>query len=605
MTTPVYADNPHIDVELALAEARRQGATKATITLDAGKENITIADNRNGEACYIQGFNNKLHPSKGSPWQTEFRLREHITPHGLDAELVSNHPRGAARSEQLMALHHHSHQRLTPSGSHTVLLAEIKRPRPTAMVLPDGRSRQVRDLAHEYRRINRTINREPGTEVLDTYITITAVANQSNTTPADHAEIQATAATLALDYIKEQAARTEGYVWPSDDLADHLGSHNPQEPPMPKAPSVAEYNITTAHGGTKSITVLTPANAVLCDYDSVQKDLLDYAMSHHAPRKVKPVRTKDPTVPVIRLLSVQVTDLDGTVHNYPVQLWDGITQRGRYDNRPEPQGDRIPHSRVGTVQSIQLTMEIRKGENTPDVFTFNCDAYNDQDAQHHLLLITQDRSITREQLERIAYLHNPRTEDMHPDTRRALYMDAEDWRSKYLIDNLLHGPVEAAKSALQSIAATTEALSMSDTDTGTPQTIDALSPQGKVHITLNPVIRGSFDLPEPPVPFARMDPGAFVDAKALIVPTNDAPGAISAGHALRYSSYDGKLETFQPGLKDWRGRVHPLTATPAPCRSLEEIKAAADTVWVVAGSGPRHLVLVPAPQTPKPRADST
>ena len=109
-------------------------------------------------------------------------------------------------------------------------------------------------------------------------------------------------------------------------------------------------------------------------------------------------------------------------------------------------------------------------------------------------------------------------------------------------------------------------------------------------------------MPEPPVAFARMNPAALEAATALIVPTKEAPGGISTGHALRYSHYDGKLETFQPGLTGWEGRVHPLTVRPAECPNLDTIRNSPDTVWVVVGSGARHLVLAPAPD-PEPRSD--
>ena len=595
MTSRPYAQDPHIQIELALAEARRQGATKATVTFHEYDREATLSDNRNQDADHVQTFNTNIHPATGYQWQTESRLSSHIAPHGLSVEIVVLYPMSKSRSHQILAIGDKTlAQKDTPDGSHTVYLVDARHHTPV-LVLADGTTRTPRQY-ETAPSVMESAAREPGALIETKHHSVIAVAHNPGHRPMDQLLIDATASDLLLDHISQKARDSKGYVWSSPSVREQILEYHPQAT-LPQAPSTSEYRVHYPDGSEHRITGITPRNAVLCNYDSVQMDLLDYAVENHAPRDVKPVRTKDPDVPVIRLLEAKVENLDGTTNIYPCQPWDMKTQSGRYDNRPVPTGERLPHSRIERVKDIQLTMEIRqRHSHQSDIFTFRCDVYNDQDTKNHLLLLTQDSAVPPAMLHRFVFLHNPQPDENLPEeTRQALHTEIDELYEDYLTNNLLHGPQAAAQRALRSIAATTEALSMTNPQSGTAQTLQAFSPAGRVSITLNPLAPPGPGLPEPPVPFVQIDPSALPDATALIVPTSENPGAIRPGHALRYSDYDGKMETFQPEGTDWRKRVHPLTVTMAESRNTDTVRTSTDTAWVVAGVGAHHLVLAPTP----------
>ena len=349
-----------------------------------------------------------------------------------------------------------------------------------------------------------------------------------------------------------------------------------------------------ADGSSRMTTRITPANAVVCDYDTVQTDLLDYVVKKHAPRDVRPVRTQDPNVPAIRLLKATVEDLDGTVTEYPVNIWNMERQSGRHDGKPQPVGDHIHHSRIEKVKRIELTMEIsRRDSQDSDVFTFETDVYSDQDRNNHLLLITQDSTVSDTELENIAYLHNPQLpHDIPRKVRDALVESLSNTYQTYLVDRLRNGPEHATLSLLGRVAAALDALGLNDSQETTPATIDATSSSGKVRITLNPPRGTPFHMPNPPVNFIQADLQHLPDdATVLFLPTEEPPGAIRPGHVLIYSPYDGKLETFQPTDTDFTHRVHPFTIRPRNSQNLRTVRETPDTGWLVVGVAPTYLLL--------------
>ena len=243
-------------------------------------------------------------------------------------------------------------------------------------------------------------------------------------------------------------------------------------------------------------------------------------------------------------------------------------------------------------------MEIRRRDGSqPDVFTFETDVYADQDQIHHLLLVTENAAVSRQTLQDIAYLHSPRYDD--PDVpeqlRRAMDQSPDEWYNDWLLDTVYHGKRAAAQRMLQKIADNAEAMNMANSQTGANETLEARSEGGKVRITLNPGREQGFRMPEPPVSFVRVDPATLVGANALIVPTTENPGGIQPGHALQYSSYDGKLETFQPEGTHFTKRVHPLTVRPGESEALDSVIAQPSAAWVVVGRGAEYLVLAPMP----------
>ena len=602
MNEEPYAQNPHLEIQAALHEARRQGATEATLTFDNAARQATLEDNRNPGQTHRLTFSTNLHPANGYQWDTEQRLRNHVAPRGLSTTLLTRYDTGNGKPFSMPAIGDQNvlEQSLTPDGRHLVYLMTGRRYTQTILVSPNGTSRGIR-YNYDHPSYLETGSRKPGTEVTTVHMTSVAVAqhqdDQHEPGTAELTEIENTALSLAATHITRKAKTSQGHVWPSSSLRRRLSQQQPTSQPLPPEPSTSEYTQTDKTGQRRTSLTLTPDNAIICDYDDVQTDLLIYAVGKHAPRDLTPVRTKDPRVPTIRLIGATVENLDGTTTEYPVHLWDMNRQSGREDGKPTPTGYRLPHSRIGTVRNVHLTMEIRRKEaEQPDIFTFRTDVYADQDRQHHLLLATEDTTVSQEELENIAFLHSPRTDRMPQETRRAADRDMEECYNQYLIDTVHHGPQQATRTALRHIAAAAESLDMANPQTGTQDTVEALSPTGQVKIILNPPYAGQ---PlHPPVDFVKVETGSLMDAAARIVPTTESPGAIQPGHLLQYSTVDGKLETFQPAGTQWNQRVHPLTVRPAESESLNIIRAAAGTAWAVAALGPSHLVLVnvPAPE---------
>ena len=83
MTTQPYAEEPHLEIQRALAQARREGATNATITLDRPSKTATLEDNRNGQEPYSRTFNINTHPATISFSQLASEIREHPGPQDI------------------------------------------------------------------------------------------------------------------------------------------------------------------------------------------------------------------------------------------------------------------------------------------------------------------------------------------------------------------------------------------------------------------------------------------------------------------------------------------------------------------------------------------
>ena len=448
MSTQHYVEQPHLEIQRALAEARREGATKATITLDRPSNTATLQDNRYGEEPCTHTFNINTHPATVSFSQLASEIREHPAPEGMQTNLVSRHFKDQEYSQTLHPIAHLLLARgTTPDGRYRVSVTGRRRNFP-AFVGTDGASSTL-NFYFILQTIKETESREPGSPVtttgLGTVIEALHPGGGNHLDTEDLAVVTRAIAKLTADCIQEKEASSNGCVWPNRTLRDYISQHDPLERTMPQAPSVSEYHTLDEKGIRWMTTALTPTNAVFCDYDSVQTSLLTYAVREHAPRDVIPVSTQDPNVPAIRLLKAEVTNLDDTTTQYPVRLWDMQDRSGRYDHRAVPEGNRLSHSRVERVRNITLTMEIANaltGES--DVFEFDTDVYADQDERHHLLLLREGADVSLPVLQDIAYLHEPRYDD--PETCKkaketlALDQSTEEWYSQYLIDNLHAGP---------------------------------------------------------------------------------------------------------------------------------------------------------------------
>ena len=604
MSTQHYVEYPHLEIQRALVEARRQGATKATITMDHPSKTATLQDNPHGEEPCTHTFNINPHQTRRHFSETDSNIRDHPAPEGLETTLVSRYFESQEYSKILHSIDHLLLTRgTTPDGRYRISITGRRRNFPV-IVGDDGASNILNPFLFLHS-IKETDSREPGTPVQTTELGVIiqplhqGTGNRLGT--EDMVAVTKTIAKLTADHIQEREASSPGYVWPNRELREFIFQHDPLARTMPDAQSVSDYQTPGDQRVRWMTTCLTPKNAVFCDYDSVQSSLLNHAVRNHAPRNVIPVNTSDPNVHTIRLLKAEVENLDGTTTEYPVHLWHMQARSGRYDNHAVPSGKRLPHSRVERVKKVSLTMEIRQHQTREtDVFTFDTDVYADQDRKHHLLLVTQDASVSWQTLEDIAYLHSPRYDDLKITEATIQSMDEspDDWYTASLLDTVHHGPRAAARSMLQKIADNAEAMDMANPITGTGETLEARSTGGKIRVTLNPGRAQGFRMPDPPVGFVQADPGTLEAATALIVPTTGNPGGIQPGHVLRYSKYDGKLETFQPEGTHFSHRVHPLTVRPRESESLNAVRAQADTTWVVVGRGTDYLALAPMSKQP-------
>lgn len=603
MTPAEYATHPHLEIERALAQSKLDGAKSATVTLHQAERYATLEDDLGN----VRLFNTNIHPSQGHQHITWTSLRNHPAPAGMTVRLKNEMSDGHTWEHDLLKLDEaQDHTEITPTGEFRVTLMPATVQHPATRVKTDGTSAPLTNL-QGFLSIRHTKDRNPGTVVNDTYLAIVAHASSAAGDAPElsyHqiADIHATAALIARRLLQETAETNPGYTWPSDTLRNairHLPQGLNEDPPGTQEPSISEYRVETPDAPHRVRTAITPGNAVLCDYDSVQADTLQRAVAKHAPTDMVMVRTKDPSVPAIRLVAASVTDNQDRVQEYPVRLWPAEHQSGRYDGRPQPKGAHLPHSRVERVKSIRLTMEtIHRHSLETETFTFNTDAYTDQDLNHHLALITNDSELTAHELEELVYFHSPRNMPKGEEETEEYFSNPQTWFEQYSAQSVAEDPQRAAERTLQRAAQAIDLIDMANIQTGTRKTVTALSKSGNVKIILNPPEKAGFNIPEPRPGFLRADPAQTDPLTHLQVPTSESPGAIQPGHILVFSPHDGKLETTQPEDTPLMRRVHPLTVVPAQGPALDRIKTNPEGKWLVISRGYRTMTLAPWPQSP-------
>ena len=145
MNAQVYAETPHLEIQKALAEARRQGAANAAITFDNDRRQAILEDDRNGPEPHTQTFNTNIHPAAGFQWDTEQRLRNHIAPAGLKTNIVTHYGKNKTLSHTILSIGDNVlEERPTPDGQHHVQLVEGQKLTHTVLVTQDGTSYGVR-----------------------------------------------------------------------------------------------------------------------------------------------------------------------------------------------------------------------------------------------------------------------------------------------------------------------------------------------------------------------------------------------------------------------------------------------------------------------------
>ena len=468
----------------------------------------------------------------------------------------------------------------------------------TLILNPDGTSRGM-NTHHANLAIRHTADRNPGTEASTTWLSSIAEPlhqDQSGPTTSDIVQIFEIAVQTAAYLMATMAKDSSGHIWPNSQLAAEIADlalRYPDIPLPPKGPSISEYTVHPENGHNRAVEAITPPNAVVHHHLVAQSRSLTRSLRAHAPRDFLPVRSDDPTIPTLSLIEARVTALSGETEFYrPTGADPGFNRRGK----------RLSHSRVEWVSEISLKMQLTvpgEQDHEADVFTFNTDAFADRDHNHHLLLITQEAQLTFEDLRAIADLHEPNADELPEGTKEAFLSDPNEWYETCVITRLLHGPERAAQQALETLAAAADSLHLGNPSTGTLHTLSADSPSRRVRITLNPPPTAGFVLPSPSPDFERANLADLDPRTLFIVITTESPGAIQPGHVLRYSAFDGKLETVQPEGTPVLSRVHPLTVTPSLDPANAPIRESQDTRWTVMQRGDRHLILAPLP---KPQA---
>ena len=204
---------------------------------------------------------------------------------------------------------------------------------------------------------------------------------------------------------------------------------------LPETPSTAEY---LAENDRYISQHLTPANAVCTDFDSVQTDVIMRALKRHRPDDFTIVRTKDRNVPALRMVAATAVMGDGSQRDFHVKPWNRHHQSGRYDGIPMSTGQHLAEDLIARARAINLTFEVP------------ADVYTDQDRNHHILLVTEDSTVTSRELQSLTYVHDTDTSRLTPELARAIHDDPHDWPRHYACDTLIDGPEAAMLNILQS-----------------------------------------------------------------------------------------------------------------------------------------------------------
>ena len=462
MTT--YAQAPATDVQLAIVAAQHAGATTAHIQMFP--HHVVIHDNRNGvdQPLHETPFNTRLHPSRHR-YETTSATGSHIVPAGItvttqDPSLPSIPP------QKLRNLHDVVHnQAQLPELGCELYITSSEQLHAITIIADDGTSTHHSfQNYHGMGGLHYAITTQPGELVLNLDLSVVAVTNPG-CTPPKPADLLAPALRLVRQLLFQRHAMTSistppGLVWPSQhliNLCDSLLDETPadQISPWPKTPSISQYRLPAAE---RMEHRLTPANAVITDFDSVQAFMLVRAIEN-SKHDIMLVHTEDSNVPSIRLLYADITLLNGEAIRYPARIWNRYRQSGRYDGAPMPHGEHLPHSRVERVRRIAITLELQRFDsNQPyQTITIDTDAYMDQDYNHHLMLITEQSTATLDDLNNMAYLYPPDTSHLDPELVDAMREHPKNWSENYLTDLLYHGADTALRNLLTKAALAVEA----------------------------------------------------------------------------------------------------------------------------------------------------
>ena len=462
MTT--YVQYPATDIQLAIAEAHQAGATTAQITMFP--HHAAMEDNRNGDdqPLHKTSFNTRLHPSRYR-YEVNSAIESHIAPVGItvtvqQSNLLQYPP------HQLRNLHDIVHNRAhTPDlGCEVYITTSEKLPAITIIAADGTSTNHSFQNYHGMGGLHYANTNNPGELVQNLHLSVIAVTEPGHQPPKP-ADLLAPALRLTRQLLFQRldiSSRTQppGLCWPSQhliNLCDTLLDEPPAEhnKPWPDTPSTSQYRL---HPHQRMEYRLTPTNAAVADFDSVQISMLVRAIENSS-QDIILVHTNDTNVTSIRLLHADVTLLNGETIKYPARIWNRYRQSGRYDGAPMPQGNHLPHSRVERVRNIAITLELQRfdSEQPYQTLTIDTDAYMDQDNQHHLLLITEQSDASLADLRNIAYLYPPDVSQLDQELVDAMGEDPRDWGENYLNDMLYAGTDAALRNMLRKAALAVEA----------------------------------------------------------------------------------------------------------------------------------------------------
>ena len=209
-------------------------------------------------------------------------MRYHIAPRDLETTLNLQYGNTNTRTQRLDNLGDNTLATAdTPSGRHRIHLTKDRQFPSFTAVNPDGVTSALRPERGSLQ-YQSTESKEPDSEISTNHLAVVAEAlhsqdddkNYAARRAEDHQQIMATGAYLAHQYVLTLQQATEGHVWPHGRLADLIQPHHPDGPAYTQPESTSEYMVRRADGSSSMTTRITPANAVVCDYDTVQTDLL-------------------------------------------------------------------------------------------------------------------------------------------------------------------------------------------------------------------------------------------------------------------------------------------------------------------------------------------
>ena len=587
-------NEPHRNIQRALLEARRAGATRATVTHEGAS--AKMEDDRPGQSPYVQHFDTRTHPSEGPQWYTGVHMESHIAPEGLETFIVT-HPRRRHRipsvGENVLA------ERTSPDGRHRVYITDQSATTPTSaipttFVMPDGTSVGERFWGLSARpRYMYSESGDPGSPVEARCLSVIVEVKDEKVTDripvTTLLEIDLIAATLIGEYLESHPLNDKGRVWPTRYLRDiieaaiHRTGENIR---IADPPSISQYRVRNTDGSWTRMTGITPDNAVSWDYEANQAGMVARAIENSDTKNLTLVKSQDRSLPALRLVRATVKNLDGSVDVYI----------------PGHLQTEIPRSRAERVKSIRLAFELEHPmERWIDEFTLESDLYVDNHREHYVMLVTEGSNLSTADLRGI--FGDVLTEDLSglPEVTQDMAQDiygADDIFEELVCSALVDEGEFAARKALWQIATLAEAMKIEQYLPDGQKSMSATSPSGKVKVTLMPNNK-KWPWIAPAPPFVRLPPYLpFLGIDGVGFPkrfeSSEELGAIVAGHLLRYSSYDGKMETFQPEGAGLFERVHPYTTRMVDTETMDEVRESQDdTSWLVVAAEDRQLFLAP------------